>query len=95
MSATQCHEALRAGAASVVEYRRLRGRFSACIANARWRHGAFRLARESYALALRDNCGMPQVWIKFLFLVAGLGHRGPFPERRHDRTIQRTRNGSS
>jgi glycosyltransferase involved in cell wall biosynthesis len=81
MSIAQCHEALRAGASSALEYKRLRGKFSAYIANAHWRHGAFRLARQSYFLALRDHWSMPKVWLKFLFLVAGLGHMGLLVKR--------------
>jgi glycosyltransferase involved in cell wall biosynthesis len=81
MSIAHCHAALRAGASSVVEYRRLRGKFSAYLANAQWRHGAFRLARQSYALSLRDNWRMPPVWVKLVLLFAGLGHMGLFVKR--------------
>jgi glycosyltransferase involved in cell wall biosynthesis len=73
MTGAQCDEALRTGASSVTEYRRLRGRFSAYMANQHWRHGAFRRARRAYAGALRDNWRMPHVWFKILILLAGLG----------------------
>ncbi len=78
MSISQCDQALRAGASSISEYRRLRGKFFAYIANQHWRHGEFGLARREYAIALRDNWRMPQVWFKILFLLAGLGRIGSF-----------------
>ena len=78
MSITQCDQALRVGASSVLEYRRLRGKFSTYMANTHWSHGAFGRARRSYALALRENWRTPRVWFKILLLFAGLGRTGLF-----------------
>ena len=78
MSVAQCDEALRAGASSISEHKRLRGKFFAYMANKNWRHGDFGRARRSYAIALRNHWGMPKVWLKLLILIAGLGRTGLF-----------------
>jgi glycosyltransferase involved in cell wall biosynthesis len=78
MSIEQCDQALREGSSNDREYRRLLGKFSAYIANQHWRQGAFECARRSYIVALWNNWRMPQVWLKILLLLAGLGRLGPF-----------------
>ncbi len=76
LSTTQCDHALLAGASNPSEYKRLRGKFFAYLANAHWRHGAFGFARLAYLNALRADWRMPRVWLKMLCLKAGLGRTG-------------------
>ncbi|MGZ5055643.1 MAG: glycosyltransferase family 2 protein [Methylobacter sp.] len=71
MSITQCDEALRTNALTLSEYRRLRGKFYASVADKHWWHGAFQIARQNYALALWTNWRMPEVWLKLLFALMG------------------------
>jgi glycosyltransferase involved in cell wall biosynthesis len=78
MNSAQCDQAMRTGASSVLEYRRLRGKFFAWMGNTHWRHSAFGNARWNYALALRNNWRMPQIWLKIIFLLVGLGPTGLF-----------------
>jgi glycosyltransferase involved in cell wall biosynthesis len=78
LSTGECDQALCAGASDSLEYRRLRGKFSAYMADQHWRHGDFERARRNYSIAVRHNWRMPQVWLKILLLVAGLGRAGLF-----------------
>ncbi|MGZ5010105.1 MAG: glycosyltransferase family 2 protein [Methylobacter sp.] len=81
ISITQCDQALRDGASSVLEYRRLRRMFFTSMGNQHWRHGAFGYARRSYLLSLHDNWRMPQVWLKILILLVGLGRTALFLQK--------------
>ena len=73
LTIAQCYEALRTGASSADEYARLRGKLSVYLANQHWHHGNFEQARQEYAIALREDWNMPHVWLRVLFLQAGLG----------------------
>jgi glycosyltransferase involved in cell wall biosynthesis len=71
MSIAQCDESLRANAVTILEYRRLRGKFYASMADKHWWHGAFQNARQNYFLALWENWRMPKVWLKLLLALMG------------------------
>jgi len=78
LSITQCDDALRKGAASEVDYNRLRRRFAVYMANQHWRHGNLERARQDYERVLHDKWKSPGVWAKWLLLRLGLGRVGIF-----------------
>jgi glycosyltransferase involved in cell wall biosynthesis len=71
LSIAQCDQALRSNSADRSEYRRIRGRFYAVLGDKHWWNSAFRSARQTYRMALRDNWQMPEVWLKLLFTWIG------------------------
>jgi glycosyltransferase involved in cell wall biosynthesis len=73
MTIAECERALLAGASNRSEYERLHGKFEAYLGDAHWRNHLFARAQRSYALALRENWKMPEVWLKTLILCAGFG----------------------
>jgi glycosyltransferase involved in cell wall biosynthesis len=71
MSVSQCEQELHANAATLSEYKRLRGSFYGLMADRHWRHRAFRDARGSYFIALRENWRMPKIWLKVFLSCMG------------------------
>jgi glycosyltransferase involved in cell wall biosynthesis len=76
MSLKQCNDALSTNTIGESDYKRIRARLRAYLANKHWRHGAFGDARRTYVQALRDDWRMPQVWLRLLMLLLGMGRAG-------------------
>lgn len=78
MTIEQCEQELLANALSVPDYKRLKSKFLAYVANQHWRHGNFSEARKACLLALQADWKMFSVWLKIVSLFVGLGPVGMF-----------------
>lgn len=78
MNIEQCDQEFRVHTSNVSDYKRLKGKFLAYVANQHWRHGNFSEARKACLLALQTNWKMFPVWLKVVSLFVGLGPVGMF-----------------
>jgi glycosyltransferase involved in cell wall biosynthesis len=76
MSLDQCEQELRTNTGSTSDYKRLKGKFLAYLANQHWRHDNFADARKAYLLAVQADWKMFLAWLKIVSLLVGLGPAG-------------------